>query len=502
MLSIEEYLDAEGPQLAASVSAWLVSKGLSADAARKRVSRIKPPVRTFPVPLFPKGARFMYTQSQRTEERFWEALQRDLRSTGSVYGMALDGVLARRGAVAQTEFAVVSGATVKPVKKQVTAQTVLDRLSTAGLLTERRIGDESVVVVGRHELGIADTQRLKVRDVAERIILDGLREWASRNGAASYNQIRIRGELELQPIQQFGFDLTGPSYLLSLRRGKAGAPGFLVADVFAEGLLDEYHIRYFIRKAHALHATLTGATLLPILVADGFTGAALSAGHAAGIMMATPSTLFGLRVGKALRTLLETLNRAAAYASSDTPDRLVGLIDSLSEIEGRAGNLRGPLFELMAAYLARRDAVSIDMGVRATDPESGAQADIDVLKITAQSAECVAIECKGKEPGGTVSEEEVGKWLLKTRTIQAYLRALPHLKESRLSFELWTSGEFTTDALARLAAEKKKRTKFPICWKDGHQVLALATARKEKAIGDALRQHFLNNPLSHVRLNG
>ena len=499
MLSIEEYLEAEGSQLATSVAAWLMTKGLSADAARKRVSRIKPPVRTFPVPLFPKGARFMYTQAQRNEERFWEALQRDLRTTGSVYGMALDGVVARRGVIAQAEFAVISGATVRPVKKQVTAETALERLSAAGLLIERRIGDENVVVLGRQELGIADTLGMKARGVAERIILDGLREWARRNGAASYNQIRIRGEHELQPIQQFSFDLAGPSYLLSLRRGKTGTPGFLVADVFAEGLLNEYHIRYFIRKAQALHATLTGATLLPILVADGFTGPALSAGHAAGIMMATPSTLFGLRVGAALRTLLETLNRAAAYASSDTPDRLVGLINSLSEIEGRAGNLRGPLFELMAAYLARRDAVSIDMGVRATDPESGAQADIDVLKITAQSAECVAIECKGKEPGGTVSDEEVGKWLSKIRTILAHLRAQPHLKESRPSFELWTSGEFTTDALARLTAEQKRRTKFPIRWKDGHKILELATTHKEKAIGDALRQHFLNNPLSHVQ---
>lgn len=502
MQSIDDFLEAEGPHLSSDVAAWLISKGnLSPDAARKRVSRVKPPIRTFPVPLLPKGVRFMYIEAQRQEERFWQALQRDLRSTGSVYGIALDGVLARCGAVGLADFPVVSGATVRPVKRQVTATTALDRLKSSGLLSERRLGNDSVVVVGRHEIGIADVEGMKARGVAERIILDGLREWARRIGAASYNQIRIRGEPELEAIQQFNFDLAGPSYLLPLRRGKIGHPGFLVADVFSQGLLNEYHIRYFLRKAQALHVTLAGATVLPVLVADGFTGTALSAGHAAGILMATPSTLFGSRVGEALKTLLETLNRAAAYASSDTPDRLVSLVNSLSEIEGRAGNLRGPLFELIAAYLARRDAVSIDMGVRAINPDNGIQADIDVLKITAQKADCIAIECKGREPGGTVTEEEVGKWLSKLPTMQAHIRAQSHLRESNLSFELWTSGVFSDGALTRLTTEQRKRTKFPISWKNGEDVLILATERKEKAIANTLREHFLKHPLVVVSPN-
>ncbi|WP_197090311.1 hypothetical protein [Cupriavidus basilensis] len=413
--------------------------------------------------------------------------------------MALDGVLARRGAVESKEFSVVSGATCRPVKKQVTAETVLDRLNSAGLLSERHIGDTRVVVVGRYEIGHADVDGMKPRGVAERIILDGLREWARRIGAASYNQIRIRGEPELEPIQQFNFDLAGPSYLLSLRRGKVANPGFLVADVFSEGILDEYQVRYFVRKAQALHATLTGGTVLPVLVADGFTGQALTTGHAAGVLMATPSALFGPRVGQALKALLETMNRAAAYASSDSSDRLVGLINNLSEIEGRAGNLRGPLFELMAAYLARRDAVSIDMGIRAMDPKSGAQADIDILKITAQKADCTAIECKGREPGGEVTDAEVGKWLSKIPTMQAHLRTQPHLREANLTFELWTSGEFSTDARARLEAEQKKRTKYPIRWKSGSEILALAIEHKEKAVANALREHFLKHPLSGVK---
>ncbi|MDT4830021.1 hypothetical protein FQZ97_634640 [compost metagenome] len=499
MSAIQNHLESSGPCLASDVASWLESElGLTPDAARKRLSRAQPPIRSFPIALFPKGVRFLYVESQRTEERFWLALQRDLRSTGSVYGLALDGLIARQGAVRESNFAVISGATTTPVSRQVTAQTVLDRLHDAGLIDISYIGADRVVTLKPFELGFADIEGIKARDTAERIILDGLREWARNIGAASYNKIRIRGEPELEPIRQFAFDLAGPSYLLPLNGGSSKQPGFLVADVFSEGTLDEAQIRYFIRKAKALHATMGNASILPILVADSFTGEALTAGHAAGILMATPSTLFGKRVGEALRTLVSTLQRAAAFAASDKPDRLIGLVENLADIEGRAGNLRGPLFELVAAYLARRDAASIDMGVLARHPVSGEQADIDVLKFTAQGADCIAIECKGREPGGVVTAAEVSHWLKKLPVVLAYLRSLKHLREASISFEIWTTGLFTSDAIALLQREKHQRVKHPIDWKDGSAVLQLATARKEKAIANCLREHFLKHPLSTV----
>jgi hypothetical protein len=96
-----------------------------------------------------------------------------------------------------------------------------------------------------------------------------------------------------------------------------------------------------------------------------------------------------------LHDVRDTLKNVAAYASAESPERIIGLINDPSEIEGRNGNLRGVLFELLAAYLARRDAVSIDMGVRARDPETGNFADIDVLQVTHQSVSVTCIECKG-----------------------------------------------------------------------------------------------------------
>lgn len=115
-------------------------------------------------------------------------------------------------------------------------------------------------------------------------------------------------------------------------------PGFIVADVFAEGILTVHEIQYFIRKARMLKATLGKIGVLSIILAEGFTGEAMTAGHKAGVILATPKDLFGRRVGAAVSSLCEVLKNAAAYASS-SPERLTLLLDNLFDIEGRNRNM-------------------------------------------------------------------------------------------------------------------------------------------------------------------
>jgi len=262
-------------------------------------------------------------------------------------------------------------------------------------------------------------------------------------------------------------------------------------------VLSVHEIQFFIRKARMLKATLKDIGVLAIIVAEGFTGEALTAGHAAGILLATPKDLFGRRVGDAIASLCEVLKDAAKYASS-SPERLTMLLDNLFDIEGRSKNLRGILFELVVGYLARRSAVSIDMGVRATDSKTGKTADIDVHAVTQQNSAVTAIECKGKEPGGSLTLAEVETWLGKIPTFRAHYANHNSLREAEHRFELWTSGTIEPEALAKLEEEKARRVKAPIDWKDGEAVLALARAGKEKSIADALNQHFFVHPYAEV----
>lgn len=495
-ITVENYLHQYGPARSSLIVAAMQAEGASAEAARQRVSRAAKPVQRFPIPLLPKREAFLYLQKDRNSERFWVNFLRDLRASASVYAAAIDGLIARGGIVTVDDFAVISGAPAIPQKRQLSAELVAKRLVSASFLKEEQDPDLGRCYVLPPSLSGASWAAARAHSLAELVLLDGVREWARKLGLASYNSITIRGEPDMRRIGPFAFDLAGPSYLLPLQRS-SDKPGFFVADVFSEGILTEDQVQFFIRKARMLKATLNDVGVLSLLVAEGFTGAALTAGHAAGVVMTTPKDLFGKRVGVAMASLVETLKNAAAYASS-SPERLTSLLDNLLDIEGRSGNLRGILFELVAGHLARRDAVSIDMGVKATDPNTGKIADIDVQKVTSQASSVTAIECKGKAPGGTLDKSEVERWLQKVAIMRAHYRAHPIFREAEVRFELWTSGAIQPDALAYLQEEKARRTKTPIDWKDGQAVLALARAGKEKSIADALSQHFIAHPLIEV----
>ena len=489
MTSIVRALTREGPARTSRVVATLIeSLGISPGAARQRLSRARKPVDRISG-LLPKREAFLYLKGQRNTQIYWDHLLRDLRETGTVYACAIDGLHARGGIVPVDEFAVVSGAPID-LKKQVPATTVMSKLVSLGVMNDNELGGLGRCCVA--EAGAImtplDAAHIKARRLTESVILDGLREWAWRNGIGSRNTITIRGEGTPCRVGQFKWDLTGPCYLLPLRRGNR-EHGFVVADVFTEDPLDVHHIRYFIRKVQIFQKTANSSALFPIIMAESFTGEALTEGHRAGLMLATHESLFGRHTASAITSLMETLRRVAANVEIDGK-ALSKLLDQLSEIEGRAGNMRGLMFELLAAFLATREyGGKTDLRVLHTHRRSGKKAEIDVLCAGNGNA-VYTIECKGKIPGGTVSLREVEQWLRKLPIIRDYVAKRSDLREYDQTHAFWTTGSFEPDALERLQHEQQQRTKRPIEWKDGKAVRAIALQRKLKSISDALREHF------------
>ena len=338
---------------------------------------------------------------------------------------------------------------------------------------------------------------MKARRLAEAVILDGLREWVWKTGVGSRDTITIRGDRTPCMVGQFKWDLTGPCYLLPLRHASR-KHGFVVADVFTETRLDVPHIQYIIRKVESYQRSSNSGGLFPIIMADSFTGAAMTAGHKAGLMLATHRALFGGHTASAITDLIETLIRVATNVEIDD-EALYKLLNQLSEIEGRAGNMRGIIFELMVGYIATREySGKIDLSVIHRDSKSGRKAEIDVCCAT-NNNHIYMIECKGKLPGGTVSLDEVEHWLGKLSIMKDYVANRVDLREYRQSYAFWTTGTFEPDALEELKRQKQLRTKRPIEWKDGVAVRQVASRLKLKAITDALQEHFTKHPVAKVR---
>ena len=188
------------------LAAALEAEGLSPQAARQRLSRARPPVYKFPLRLLPKNETFFYLENQRNRDVFWTNFLRDLRETGSIYGAAIDGMLARGSVVFYDQFAVISGAPAIPMKGQLNADHVRDTLRKASFLEDKIYdGKDRRLLRFKGDLRFED-----FRTTAEMVVLDALREWARKLGFASYNTIAIRGEPTLKPIGPFMFDLAGP----------------------------------------------------------------------------------------------------------------------------------------------------------------------------------------------------------------------------------------------------------------------------------------------------
>lgn len=489
MTSIVRALTKQGPARTSRLVATLTeSLGISPGAARQRLSRARAPVGRHS-DLLPKREAFLYLERQRYTQIYWDHLLRDLRDTRSVYACAIDGLRARGGIVPVDEFATVSGAPID-LKKQVPAGRVMSELVSLGIMKEEELSGLGRCYVA--EVGAIVTPlevaRITARRLAESVILDGLREWAWKNGIGSRDSITIRGESAPCRVGRFKWDLTGPCYLLPLRSGNR-KHGFVVADVFTEERLDVHHIRYFIRKVQIYGKTSNSGGLFPMIIADSFTSEAMTEGHKAGLMLATHETLFGRHTAAAITSLMETLSRVSGNVEVDD-EVLPTLLDQLSEIEGRAGNMRGLMFELLVAFLATRQyGGRIDLRVLHTHRNSGRKVEIDVFCAGITGA-VYTIECKGKIPGGTVSLREVEQWLRKLPIMNDYVANRSDLREYDQTHAFWTTGSFEPDALEKLKHEQQRRTKRPIEWKDGKAVRAIALQLKLKAIADALRLHF------------
>ena len=498
---IEAILSRQGPQLSSDLCRELVEKhGLSPAAARQRVSRATEVKRLAYLP-FPRNARFIYLQRDYGAPRFWDSLVRALFDSGSAYGGALAALTQRGGIMPKPHFFAGCGAPVAQ-KKHLSPKLILERLVKARLLTEIDVAGIGPCVAFRHEepdYYAPLIAQMRARLVTEGILLRATRVWVKRLGLGSYSRVVIRGDSEKVPrVGTFEWDLTAPSYLAPLVEwsSKRPKPGFIVCDVLLGPEITSEGLRPFLQKCATLRSLSRVGKSLTLFIADKYSPEAFQQARGKGILAATPETLFGLEVAEALAKLSEVLIQAAHF--SVRPDTFNELFDRLGRIEGAATNLRGALFEYVAADLMRTrfgGRVRVNEMFRSA---AGQTAEVDVVAEEA-FRRVHFIECKGYNCNSAVGDEEINRWL-DTRIPLVRSEALLHRewRNRQLHFELWTTGRLSEASKSRIEAAKRaiNPNKYTLDYRGPEGVRDLARELNDRALMDTLEKHFLEHPIA------
>jgi hypothetical protein len=496
-------LKALGPCLSTELTQHIVQRtGISQVAARQRVARATAPVKKLAHLPFARGVRFVYLEKDFRSPHYWDSLFAAIRATKGAYSRALAAVQAR-GIVPTAHFSGACGAPIAQ-KKHISAGTVLERMEAAGVFERVEVpGIGECVMTQRHRESIHDmpsnvVAKARARLVAEGILLDSVKEWLRRLGVASFNQVRVRSAVPgLPTLGTFAWDLTAPSYLGPLTayaKGGTLKPGLIACDVLLAGSLTVESADAFLYKVESLQALKKLGKTLFIYVSEHYSKEAFQALKSAGVLPATPETLFGKDVAAGFKELRKVLAEAAVQSIS--PDRFDMLFNSLGKLEGAVGNMRGSLFELLVAEVARRvHPAPVELN-KVCKGKEGAKAEVDVWLIV-PNKEAYFIECKGHAPGSAVDDAEIDQWLDKRiLTVRQHVDQYLEPKPTKLIFELWYTGTLSADALDRIARTRDaNRKKFEIILVDAEQIRGRVRALNDDSLLKTFEHHFL--PLQH-----
>jgi hypothetical protein len=303
--------------------------------------------------------------------------------------------------------------------------------------------------------------------------------------------LRATPESPIPSVGTFNWGLSAPSYATALAERQRGdlKPGFIACDVLLTEQVSVEGIKPFLHKVKTLQALKNIGRVMFIMVGQRFEHEAFGALRSAGVIPATPESLFGKDVAGAFRDLIGVLSDAIQGAVDSS--KLDGIINKLGKLEGALGNMRGSFFELLVAELVRKTfAGEVQLNKICTGEDGSAEVDVWAVK---DGISARIIECKGMAPGAFVSDEEIGKWLTtRIKRVRYHLKNHLHLDKPKPQFELWTSGILSPEALHRIEKTRSANsTKFDLIVVDSEGIRQAAKLANDESLLKTLEHHFI-----------
>lgn len=253
-------------------------------------------------------------------------------------------------------------------------------------------------------------------------------------------------------------------------------------------------MRAFVRKCETIRR-LERVTCVQMFVAERLNRDARELLKTHGIIAATTKSLFGKEFQQAL-VELRVFFRSIISSSNIDIDKLDQLLSRFNEIEGASLQIRGTLFEFLAARIAkyefRSDTIFMNR-IYHDSQDSKLRAEAD-LTVEQGNAGLVFVECKGTAPYSQVPDEEFTKWLqVRVPRIYAATRARPEWSKRKIVFEFWATAPLTAESRARFdqAAAALNKNRYEIRVRLGPELSSLCAAMADESVSRAFEKHFV-----------
>lgn len=470
-------LKEKGPLLSSELIDYLVkTKKIKPETARKRLSRLKPPI-TKIKGLFADNQALYHLQEQYKQDIFYEGLINAFETQGKRYYAVINAIEYHYGYIKKTELQSFTFSPIHNLKGHKKLDTIISNLKKYDILFDFN----EYYVLNPVIKSFDNFNHYKAIETARNFILIQFSDWIRNIGFTSYNTAKYHSQ-----FGKFSWTFVSPSYVTTLVKFNNGKiiPAYIVADILIGNKINIKDVEFFTKKIAILKKLKGLPNFLPFLIVDDLPLKTLKYLKEKGIVIGFIDQLFGSHHKELLKTLINTITNAGAILKKN-PEQYLDLMSNLTKlVEGKTNNLKGDLFELAIGYYHSQFSNYLEIGKLIN--YQGKVRELDMISV--RQDKVYVAECKGYK--SRIEKKELENWVSqKVTIIRKWLINESSYKNKEIYFEFWSSGGFTDEAKEYIKNYKPK--KYSIEFIDENDLLKKADEIPSKKFKEILKNYYL-----------
>ncbi len=476
-----ELLKSNGPMISGELARLFeTTYGVSNEAARKAISRAKPPVKKFYKIKFDKNQVFCYLDNQYMSEKFMDALLSAISQHSKSIDTYIQAFKSQNGFVSKKILPAFVSSPVGKVKGHRKHSDVLQKLLDAQIIIDY---NEDTYMLKQNFCTINNKHRAYGLEIAKKIIINDFSQLARDINLVAYG--KGKGLFEYPEFGQFQWAYTAPSYIQPLFSDKKDSPGFVVADVYFGKTATVEAVRFFVDKVNVIRSYKNLPAVLPVFLVDKIEKEALELLKANKVMVAILNNLFNEKYTELLNEIVNIFTNATAIINNN-PKELYELFDKITENENRYYQVSGDMFELLVGShftFLGCDKLRIKEEIFSEDSKKKKELDLKFFK----DGKWIVVECKSGK--SKIDDKFVTKWIGDNIPFTRNW-ILNNEYNERMEFQLWSVGGFTDEALCILEKIEAENKKYTIKHFDRRQMIENAKECGDSYFAEIMNKHF------------